>query len=155
MVVPLVVPNARTVSPVVTASADVEFAPSWYVVEDVSSTVTFWPADVIIVKPDVDTLSTVPDAPPVAGPDRALGAASRDPLLPAMLPPGAGFAAVVERDVTMPTESPMSAHASAAAAAIHRRLREGGLEVGTGADDSEVALEAGRPPRVSLGFVDP
>jgi hypothetical protein len=25
-----------------------------------------------MVKPDVDTLSTVPDAPPAAGPDRAL-----------------------------------------------------------------------------------
>ncbi|HWE12966.1 MAG TPA: hypothetical protein VG365_05610 [Solirubrobacteraceae bacterium] len=42
-------------------------------------TVTFWPVDVDIVKLEVDTLSTVPDAPPAAGPDRAL-----DPLLPGM-----------------------------------------------------------------------
>jgi hypothetical protein len=31
-----------------------------------------WPPDVVNVKPDVDTLLTVPDAPPEAGPDRAL-----------------------------------------------------------------------------------
>jgi hypothetical protein len=41
-------------------------------VEAASVTVTFCPADVVIVKPDVDTLPTVPDAPPAAGPDRAL-----------------------------------------------------------------------------------
>jgi hypothetical protein len=34
--------------------------------------VTFWPADVVSVKPDEDRLSTVPAAPPAAGPDRAL-----------------------------------------------------------------------------------
>jgi hypothetical protein len=36
--------------------------------------VTFWPADVVRVKPDGDTLLTVPSVPPAAGPDRALGA---------------------------------------------------------------------------------
>src|SRR6266566_418079 len=41
-------------------------------VEDASSMVTFWPADVEIVKPDPETLPTVPAAPPAAGPDRAL-----------------------------------------------------------------------------------
>jgi hypothetical protein len=46
-------------------------------VEDTLLTVTFWPADVVIVKLDADTLSTVPDDPPTAGPDRAL-----DPPLP-------------------------------------------------------------------------
>jgi hypothetical protein len=51
------------------------------VVEDPSLTVTFWPADVDSVKPDVDTLATVPDAPPAAGPDRAF-----DPP-PAATPP--------------------------------------------------------------------
>jgi hypothetical protein len=35
--------------------------------------VTFWPADVVSVKPDADRLLTVPAAPPAAGPDRALG----------------------------------------------------------------------------------
>ena len=38
---------------------------------------TFWPAAVDRVKLDVVTLVTVPDAPPAAGPDRAL-----DPLPP-------------------------------------------------------------------------
>jgi hypothetical protein len=72
MVTPLVVPSTRTGSPVVMALADVELVPFWYVVVDTSSTVTFTPADVDIVKLDVDTLATVPDAPPEAGPDRAL-----------------------------------------------------------------------------------
>ena len=39
--------------------------------DDFSSTVTFWPADVVMVKLDVDTVPTVPDAPPCAGADRA------------------------------------------------------------------------------------
>ena len=80
MVVPLVVltvPSTRTLSPVVMALAEVELVPFWYVVEEASSTVTFTPADVDSVKLDVDTLPTVPDAPPEAGPDRAL-----DPPLP-------------------------------------------------------------------------
>jgi hypothetical protein len=35
-------------------------------------TITFCPAGVEIVKVDLDTLTTVPTAPPAAGPDRAL-----------------------------------------------------------------------------------
>jgi hypothetical protein len=46
--------------------------------------VTFWPADVVRVKPEVDRLLTVPDDPPAAGPDRAL-----DPLPPDPGPPAA------------------------------------------------------------------
>src|ERR1700736_1328976 len=72
MVVPLVVPSTRTGSPVIMASAEVEFVPFMYVVEAVSLIVTFCPAVVDNVKPDVDTLLTVPDDPPAAGPDRAL-----------------------------------------------------------------------------------
>src|SRR5690348_5176664 len=72
MVVPLVVPSTRTLSPVVMALAEVELVPFWYVVEDASSTVTFWPPAVDSVNLDVDTLPTVPAAPPAAGPDRAL-----------------------------------------------------------------------------------
>jgi hypothetical protein len=34
--------------------------------------VTFWPAEVVSVKPDADTLVAVPTEPPAAGPDRAL-----------------------------------------------------------------------------------
>ena len=74
MVVPLVVPSTRTGSPVVMALAEVELVPFWYVVEDASLTVTCTPADVNMVKLDVDMLPTVPDAPPEAGPDRALDA---------------------------------------------------------------------------------
>ena len=75
MVTPLVVPSTSTGSPVVMALADVELVPFWYVVEEASSTVTFTPADVDTVKLDVDTLPTVPDTPPEAGPERALGPA--------------------------------------------------------------------------------
>ena len=74
MVVELTVPSTRTLWPLVTALAEVELVPLSYVVEDFSSTVTFWPADVVIVKLDLDTLATVPDAPPWAGADRALDA---------------------------------------------------------------------------------
>jgi hypothetical protein len=45
--------------------------------------VTFSPADVESVKPDADTLLTVPIAPPAAGPDRALDPLAPDPELPA------------------------------------------------------------------------
>jgi hypothetical protein len=41
MVVPLVVPNTTTGSPVAIALAEVELVPFWYLVEDASSTVTF------------------------------------------------------------------------------------------------------------------
>ena len=36
-----------------------------------------------MVKPDVDTLPTVPDDPPAAGPDRALDPPPPEPLLAA------------------------------------------------------------------------
>jgi len=51
-------------------------------VPDASSTVTFWPAAVVRVKPDADTLPTVPDAPPAAGPERALDPPPPDPSGP-------------------------------------------------------------------------
>jgi hypothetical protein len=54
--------------------------------------VTFWPAEVVSVKPDVDVLATVPDAPPAAGPDRALDPSPPDPPLPAGLLLAAGEA---------------------------------------------------------------
>jgi hypothetical protein len=83
MVVPLVVPRTRTGSPVVMALAEDGLVPFWYVVADAWLTVTFWPADVEMVKPDVDRLLTVPDAPPGAGPDRALDPPPLDPRPPA------------------------------------------------------------------------
>src|ERR1700730_14962125 len=75
-----------------------------------------------MLKLDADTLPTVPAAPPVAGPDRALDAPPPDPLPPAEPRAEAGCAGVDERDVARPTESPITAHAAAAATAIHRRL---------------------------------
>ena len=78
MVVPLVVPRTRTVSPTEMALAEVELVPFRYVVEDAWLTVTFSPVAVDTVKLDVDTLSTVPAVPPAAGPDRALDATPED-----------------------------------------------------------------------------
>lgn len=72
IVVLSVVPSTSAVLPLVTALEAAEFVPFSYVVEDVSLTVTFWPADVKSPKPDVDTLVTLPIDPPAAGPDRAL-----------------------------------------------------------------------------------
>jgi hypothetical protein len=68
------------------ALADAELVPFWYVVAAASSTVTFWPADVDSVKLGVDTVPTVPAAPPAAGPDRAL-----DPPLPGPAPAAGGL----------------------------------------------------------------
>jgi hypothetical protein len=70
----LTVPSTRRLSPFATAVADVEDVPLSYFVEDFSSTVTFWPVDVVIVKLDVATAVTVPYAPPCAGADGALDA---------------------------------------------------------------------------------
>jgi hypothetical protein len=71
------------------------------------------------VKPDVDTLPTVPDAPPEAGPDRALDPPPPDPRPPAAAV-GEGDVAVAE-DAPQAAESPITALISAAAM-IHRLL---------------------------------
>jgi hypothetical protein len=70
-----------------------------------------------MVKLDVDTLPTVPDAPPAAGPDRALDPAPPDPGPPAtpLLAVAEGDVAVAEGDVVQPAESPITALVSAAA----------------------------------------
>jgi hypothetical protein len=92
MVVLLVVPSTRTGSPVMMTLAEAGLDPFSYVVEDASLTVTFWPADVVMVKPDVDRLPTVPADPPAAGPDRALDPPPADPGWPAeLLPVAAGL----------------------------------------------------------------
>jgi hypothetical protein len=103
MVFPLVVPSTRTLWPFLTALAEVELVPFRYVVEDALLTVTFWPADVKIVKLDVDTLSTVPAAPPVAGPDRALDPAPPGPGCP---DGAAGDVAVVAAPEPVPAVAP-------------------------------------------------
>jgi len=73
------------------ALAELELVPLRYFVEDAFLTVTFCPAEVEIVKLDLETLSTVPDDPPAAGPDRAL-----DPPLG-----GTGWPGVAEVDVAV------------------------------------------------------
>lgn len=136
-----------------------------------------------MMKPDADTAATVPDAPPAAGPDRALGAPLLDPPLPAEALAAAEGAADDEPDLATPTETPITPHVSAAAAAIHRRLlfasdrrtldRRASLAVGAetappGGEDgrgdgvalvlpaaggSEVALDTGRSERDSYRSV--
>jgi hypothetical protein len=129
IVVPLVVPSTRTLTPFFTAAAELELVPLRYLVEDAFLTVTFWPADVTIVKLDPDTLCTVPDDPPAAGPDRAF-----DPP-----PPGTRWAGVAAADddavvavpdpllavaLTMPYEPPARAIAVAPMARSRVGLRE-------------------------------
>src|ERR1700761_6619742 len=89
MVVLSVVPSTRTGSPVVTALAEAALVPSSYVVVDASLMVTFSPAEVVSVKPVVDTLLTVPDDPPAAGPLRALDPEPLAPKPPAPAAPDA------------------------------------------------------------------
>jgi hypothetical protein len=90
-----------------------------------------------MVKPDAVTLLTVPDAPPAAGPDRAL-----DPPPPAVVEEDVVVVEVavafVEGDVAQPANSATTAHIDAAA--IHPRL---------GFDSSRCGL-VWRLPRGSL-----
>jgi hypothetical protein len=117
IVVALTVPSTRTGSPAVMALAEVEPVPFWYVVVDALLTVTFWPVDVDIVKLDVDTLSTVPAAPPAAGPDRALDPPPPDvAVAEGDVAVAEGDVAVAEGDVAQAPASPITAHISAAAA---------------------------------------
>jgi hypothetical protein len=118
IVVLSVVPSTSAVSPLATACADAVLVPFSYVVEDVSLTVTFSPADVDSPKPDVDKLLTVPIEPPAAGPDRALDPPPPDPK-------GAPFAAVVdavvaadELELLPQAESPITGTSSPAVAAM-------------------------------------
>ena len=74
------------------------------------------------MKPDVDTLLTVPDAPPAAGPERAFDPPPADAVPAVETFPGtdcpvvdvAGVT-VAEEDATRPTESPVTKQMSAAA----------------------------------------
>jgi hypothetical protein len=84
-------------------------------VDDASSMVTFWPADVVRVKLDLDTLPTVPDDPPAAGPDRAFDPPPPERGPPAGPLPDASCPADAEGDVARPTESPITGTITAAA----------------------------------------
>jgi hypothetical protein len=71
----------------------------------------------VIVKPDVDTLPTVPDDPPAAGPDRALDPPPPEPLL-------AAGEALLEVALTIPEEQPATAMAATPATMDMVSLRE-------------------------------
>jgi hypothetical protein len=74
------------------------------------------------VKPDVDTLLTVPDDPPAAGPDRAL-----DPPPPELLLAAGEALAVgelLEVALTVPEEQPATAIAATPATMDTVSLRE-------------------------------
>ena len=114
------VPITSAVWPAVTAVAAAAVVSFLYAVDDVSSTVTFWPAEVTSVKPDVEMSLTVPIDPPAAGPERAL-----DPPLPAPRSVAGGVAALagvgllLDVALTIPYAPPATA-AAARPAAIKR-----------------------------------
>jgi hypothetical protein len=123
IVVLSVVPRTRAVSPLVTALAVAGLVPFSYVVEDVSLTVTFSPAEVNSPKPEDDTLLTVPTEPPAAGPDRALEPPPPNPGRP---PDAAVVKPVVpeaELDVPPQAASPIVASSNPAVAAVERLSR--------------------------------
>jgi len=74
-------------------------------VEDASSTVTVCPTAVNSVKLDVNTLATVPAAPPAAGPDRALDPPLLErPTVPLLLPQAARIVVAAKKSkVTLTT----------------------------------------------------
>jgi hypothetical protein len=100
-------------------------------VDAASLTVTFCPADVVSVKPVVDTLPTVPDDPPAAGPERALEppppAPRPAPLLPPACPEVADDEVVADGDVVVDgdddDEQPATSTPTSATAAIHLLFR--------------------------------
>jgi hypothetical protein len=114
----------------VTVLAEVLVVPFRYAVDDVVVTVTFWPAEVVRVRPDDVTLSTVPAAPPSAAADRALL-----PLPPPAPPPGPGRCPVeagavlvaegddVEGDEVDEVEQPATSPAAATAAPTEIHIR--------------------------------
>jgi hypothetical protein len=122
MVVLSTVPITSAVWPVVTALAAAAVVPFLYAVDEVSLTVTFWPAEVTSVKPDVEMSFTVPIAPPAAGPERAL-----DPPLPAPRNAGGAVAAMAVAGLLLDValRSPYVPPATAAAARPVTRKRMG------------------------------
>jgi len=67
------------------------------------------------MKLDLDTVPTVPDDPPAAGPDRALDPPPALPVAPAEWLLDAGCVADAEGDEARPTESPITGLITAAA----------------------------------------
>jgi hypothetical protein len=106
----------------VTALAAAAVVPFLYAVDEVSWTVTFWPAEVRSVKPEVEMSFTVPIDPPAAGPDRAL-----DPPLAAPRNAGGAVAAlaVVGLLLDVALMTPYAPPATAAAASTAKKKRMG------------------------------
>jgi hypothetical protein len=82
-----------------------------------------------MVKPEVDTLLTVPDDPPAAGPDRALDPPPPELLLAAGLVLATGVVlaageALLEVALTAPEEQPATAMAATPATMDMVSLRE-------------------------------
>ena len=77
-----------------------------------------------MVKPEVDTLLTVPDDPPAAGPDRALDPPPPELLLAAGELVLAAGEALLEVALTIPEEQPATAMATAPATMDMMGLRE-------------------------------
>jgi hypothetical protein len=109
------------------------------------------------VKPVVDTLPTVPTAPPAAGPDRAFDPPPAAAGPPAALAPGSAFPAAEEAvvafvDVPRTTESAITAHVTTAATIqvtfFDSNRRSVCRRVGVG-----VALDSGGAGRVPCGLV--
>jgi hypothetical protein len=76
----------------------------------------------VIAKPDVDTLLTVPDDPPAAGPDRALDAPPPELLLAVAELLAVGE--LLEAALTIPEEQPATAMAATPATMDTVSLRE-------------------------------
>ena len=114
MVVELTVPSTSTLVPFLMALAEIVLDPFLYFVDEVPSTVTFWSAEVVMMNPDLDTLVTVPDDPPAAGPDRVLDPPP-DPSAPGVWALEVGCAADAAGDARKPTESPTMGAKNAAA----------------------------------------
>jgi len=84
-----------------------------------------------MVKLDLDTLPTVPDDPPAAGPDRALDPPPAELRLLAGLLANTGCVADAAGEVAKPTESPITGDIAAATNSNRRILRRGCLEMVT------------------------
>jgi hypothetical protein len=106
----------------VTAFIEADLLPFSYFVDEVSLTVTFSPAAVTRVKPELVTLLTLPIDPPAAGPERALEpppAAARPAkpvgaVLGAAVVVGVGVGVVPALDIPPYAESPITGTKTAA-----------------------------------------
>jgi hypothetical protein len=102
------------------------------------------------VKLALETLATVPEDPPAAGPERAFDPPAPAPGAAANAPPATDWPADADWDMARPTETPITGIIRAAAA-IHPLLLFGSNRRTT--DGLDVPLATGRGGGVSWGFV--